>query len=265
MRVSGSIYVVEDEPEIGSMVRQALEEHGYRVRVFSMGLDAIKALRRDGVPDLCVIDLGLPDVDGMEVVRILGDHPRTGVIILTGRRDAADRVLGLETGADDYISKPFEPRELVARINAFFRRRDRLTSNAATSRVAHFAGWIFDPSSLSLKRDPSALSDQDPHSVDDLEELGAAEAGLLLAFLKAPKRILSRDALLASVGRESDPVFDRSIDVRVSRLRKKIEPDPKAPKLIRTVYGAGYVLTTKVVWVDSDGVMAGTDDGGAAM
>ncbi len=233
------IYVIEDEPDIRALLRQVLEGYGYRVTPLANGRDARQAIRREP-PDLCLVDLGLPDMDGLTLVRELWEDVRFGVIILTGRGGVSDRVLGLELGADDYIVKPFDPRELVARVNSVIRRRDQLAcaAGAALSTRAGFAEWVFDSGNLTLS------------ATDGRQEvLTAAEASLLLTLLKAPKRILSREQLQGEDMERDDLPFDRSIDVRISRIRKKIEADPKAPRLIKTVYGAGYLFAADVCWL----------------
>ena len=239
MAAKKRLYLIEDDPDIRKLVRVLLEGYGYDVHSFANGRDARQAIRRD-VPDLCIVDLGLPDMDGLTLVRELWEDVRFGVIILTGRGDVSDRVLGLELGADDYIVKPFEPRELVARVNSVIRRRDQLADARVSmpSGRAQFAEWVFDLGNLSLV------------SADGRQEsLTAAEAGLLVGLLKSPKRVLSREQLQGDDLDRDDFAFDRSIDVRISRIRKKIEADPKSPRLIKTVYGAGYLFTAEVAWL----------------
>ena len=231
------LYLIEDDPDIRSLVREVLEGYGYAVQAFGCGRDARQAIQRDA-PDLCIVDLGLPDMDGLTLVRELWEDVRFGVIILTGRGDVSDRVLGLELGADDYIVKPFEPRELVARVNSVIRRRDQLaTAGGGTGTRARFADWTFDLGTLTLT-----------HGDGRQESLTAAEASLLLSLLRAPKRVLSREQLQGDDLDRDDFAFDRAIDVRISRIRKKIETDPKAPRLIKTVYGAGYLFAAEVSW-----------------
>ena len=234
-----SLYLIEDDPDIRQMVRDILEGYGYAVTAFANGCDARAAIRREA-PDLCIVDLGLPDMDGLTLVRELWEDVRFGVIILTGRGDVSDRVLGLELGADDYIVKPFEPRELVARVNSVIRRRDQLAAAAGQTAVgrARFGDWLFDQGNLTLTADDGRQ-----------EALTAAEAALLVALLKSPKRVLSRDQLQGDEFDRDDFPFDRAIDVRISRIRKKIEADPKAPRLIKTVYGAGYLFASDVMWL----------------
>jgi DNA-binding response OmpR family regulator len=233
------IYLIEDDVDLCDLVRGILESYGYRISAFHTGRDARTAIRRDP-PDLCLVDLALPDMNGLDLVRELWSDVRFGLIILTGRTEVSDRVLGLELGADDYIVKPFEPRELVARVGSVLRRRDQLLQSARDHGAARarFGSWSFDVGNLTLTSD-------DGHQ----ESLTAAEADLLLAFVKAPNRVLSREQLQSDPGAGDDFPYERSIDVRISRLRKKIEADPRKPQLIKTVYGAGYVLAREVTWV----------------
>ncbi|GLR79887.1 transcriptional regulator [Azospirillum sp. TSH7] len=233
------IYVVEDEADIRRLVTEVLEGYGYDVSCWASGREARAAIQRQA-PDLCLVDLGLPDMDGLTLVRELWEDVRFGVIILSGRGGTSDRVLGLELGADDYIVKPFESRELVARVNSAIRRREQLSSAAAPAETARarFGPWVFDLGNLTLTADDGRQ-----------ESLTAAEASLLLMLLKAPKRVLSREHLQGPDQDRDDFPYDRSIDVRISRIRKKIEEDPRAPRLIKTVYGAGYLFAGDVTWL----------------
>jgi DNA-binding response OmpR family regulator len=230
-----SIYLVEDEPEVARLVSKVLGDFGYAAEWFRTGADLMRRVRANA-PELCIVDLGLPDVDGMELVRELRNQHVCGVLILTGRGYTADRVMGLELGADDYVVKPFEPRELIARIRSILRRCEKPAHKAqARGRgAAEFSGWRFDGSTNALY---SPLAEQ--------FSLSTAEAQLLRFFLERPNRILTREQLLGE--RDVSP-FDRSIDVRISRLRRKIEGDPHNPKIIKTVYGAGYLFSTTVTW-----------------
>lgn len=233
------ILVLEDQPEIGRLVCSALEQHGYRSELYQHAAGFLRRLRSMR-PDLCLVDLGLPDEDGLSVVRTIRRDNPVPVIIITGRGGVTDRVLGLELGADDYVVKPFEPRELVARVNAVLRRArpDPEADSVASVDIARFAGWTFDYETHSLTN---------PNG--EPTELSTAEARLLLAFVKAPNRILTRESLLGTKGTDDRSPFDRSIDVRISRLRQKIEPDPKSPQIIKTVYGTGYLFAARVEWV----------------
>ncbi|WP_232846543.1 response regulator transcription factor [Amphritea pacifica] len=227
------IYVIDDEKDICQMVSLELEQFGYSVRSFTTGAQACHAIRTRP-PALCIIDLGLPDMDGMELVKQLCDKHSVGVMILSGRNSVPDKVLGLELGADDYIVKPFIPRELVARVNSLVRRLENSGPDPKTeTRTAQFANLRYDPKTLTLITGDGKQS-----------ELSSAEHVLLIRLLKAPKTILSRDQLMG----ETTGPFDRSIDVRMSRVRKKIEQDPKNPEIIKTIYGVGYILTTDVSW-----------------
>ncbi|KON81888.1 response regulator transcription factor [Azoarcus sp. PA01] len=234
--VSPLILVLEDEADIARLICGALADYGFRSEHVTTGRELL-ARARKASPDLVIVDLGLPDMDGMQVVRELQDGSPCAVLILTGRNDVTDRVLGLELGADDYLVKPFEPRELVARVRSILRRYQRAASTDAGAderSVAVFANWRFDTGRLALSR---------PGAPD--VSVSAAEAALLLALLRRPNKILSREQLLGE--RDVDP-FDRSIDVRISRLRRKLDDDPQQPKLIKTVYGAGYLFSAQVRW-----------------
>lgn len=231
------ILVLEDEPDIARLICSILAEYGFRCETVGTGRALLERARR-AAPELCIVDLGLPDMDGMQVVRELQEGNPCAVLILTGRNDVTDRVLGLELGADDYIVKPFEPRELVARVRSILRRYQRgapvETSPSERGNRARFGAWQFD-------RGRHALIAGDGREIN----LSAAEASLLLTLLRNPNRILSREQLLGE--RDLDP-FDRSIDVRISRLRRKLEDNPQDPRLIKTVYGAGYLFSTQVSW-----------------
>ncbi|MFN4062928.1 response regulator [Azoarcus communis] len=229
-----TIFVLEDEADIARLICSSLAEYGFRCEHLSTGRQLLVRARQHA-PDLCIVDLGLPDMDGMQVVRELQEGSPCAVLILTGRNDVTDRVLGLELGADDYIVKPFEPRELVARVRSILRRYQRAAPLEPVERtVARFGNWRFDSSRHTL-------------TAPDGREIGlsAAEAGLLGTLIRRPNKILSREQLLGE--RDVDP-FDRSIDVRISRLRRKLDDDPQNPKLIKTVYGAGYLFASQVSW-----------------
>jgi len=227
-----SIYVVEDEVDLGQLICSTLKGFRYEAAHFTSGDEALCALN-EAKPDVCIVDLNLPDMDGMELVKRL-EEEEVGVIIVSGRDGLTDRVLGLEFGADDYITKPFEPRELVARVQSLLRRiRKKKTDPVNQPTRARFGQWVFQPESLSLKHPQKAP-----------ESLSRAEGDMLVALLKHPFQILSRDQLLG----ENCVPYDRSIDVRMSRLRKKIEEDPQQPAFIKTVYGAGYMFTSEVRW-----------------
>ncbi len=229
-----TIFVVEDTAEVARVLCLALNEYGFRPEHFLTGRDFLHRLRGEA-PALCIIDLGLPDMDGIELVRKVRQARGCPIMILTGRQHVTDRILGLELGADDYVVKPFEPREVIARINSILRRSARAAGDGmGENRQALFAGWRFSPD-RNLLVSPRG----------DEVELSLAEARLLEALLERPNRILSRAQLMGE--RELDSL-DRSIDVRISRLRRKLQARPDSPELIKTVYGGGYLLNTSVEW-----------------
>ena len=229
------ILIVEDEPDIARLIAQSLDGYGFVTELAPNGRRGLDQAKRQA-PDLAIVDLGLPDMDGMEVIRQLQQQTPCAVLILTGRNDVMDRVLGLELGADDYLAKPFEPRELVARVRSILRRylRTSAPESGSPPGIARFADWQFD-----IGR--HMLVAPDGHEVS----VSATEASMLQALLKNPNRILSREQFIGE--RDIDP-YDRSVDVRVSRLRRKLEDDPQNPRLIKTVYGAGYLFTATVEW-----------------
>jgi DNA-binding response OmpR family regulator len=225
------VIVVEDDVEIGKLIARTLHSYDFDVVHLTRGIGAVKVVK-DARPVACVVDLGLPDVDGLEIIREL---VATGVAILavTGRGDVADRVVGLELGADDYLVKPFEPRELVARIHSILRR---ITKAVDAHQIATFAGWRFDIDALALV-----------NPAGERVTLSRAEAQILELFVRSPHRVLTREQLLDACG-TAEEVFDRSIDVRVSRLRQKLGEGTEAQRFIRTVYGAGYLFDGAVEW-----------------
>ncbi len=228
------IYVVEDDAEVSKVVVHILRDFGFATEAFRDGASVLRRLQRRE-PDLCVIDLGLPDMDGIELVSKIRSSSSMGLLILTARGHTVDRVMGLELGADDYLVKSFEPRELVARVRSILRRRGRPSAQGATTRrYATFPGWRLDCTANALR------------AADGTEQLlGTAEAQLLRAFVERPQQILTREQL---VGLNELSPLDRTIDVRISRLRRRIEANPLRPKFIKTVYGAGYMFTAAVVW-----------------
>ena len=203
--------------------------------MFRSGGEFLRSLKTQ-LPQVAILDLGLPDMDGMEVLHQVRARHRFGLLIVTGRTDTHDRVMGLELGADDYMVKPFEPRELIARVRSILRRYMPPTPDPATTavRCARFNGWRFELGTHLLVS---------PDGKED--SLSLAEAQLLTAFLERPNQILSREQLLA--GRDVT-ALDRSIDLRVSRLRRRLEENPVHAKMIKTVYGAGYLMAAEGGW-----------------
>src|SRR6185437_6480303 len=238
MKATGHILVVDDQKEICEVVQQYLSSEGYRVSVANDG-PAMRKILAQGPVDLVILDLMLPGEDGLTLARALRDESPVGIIILTGRGETVDRIIGLEMGADDYLPKPFHLRELLARVKSVLRRsaaRGAAQDSAAPGRSrARFAGWNLDLSSRELV------------SPDGGEvRLTTCEFDLLAAFVKNANQVLSRDRLLdLARNREAGP-FDRTIDVQVDRLRRKLEPDPQKPTMIKTVRGTGYIFTPTV-------------------
>ena len=228
------VYVIEDDPAIARLVLAALSDFGFACVAFGSGAAVLRRLQTEK-PDLCIIDLGQPDMDGLDLMRRITAASSAGVLILTGRGHPADRVMGLELGGDDYVTKPFESRELVARVRSILRRRS-LASGTSTGqrRYASFLGWRIDCAANVLRA---------PDGTEHL--LGTAETQVLRCFVERPHQILTREQLMGE--RDLLPT-DRSIDVRISRLRKKIEADPNEPAIIKTVYGAGYLFAASVSW-----------------
>jgi two-component system, OmpR family, response regulator len=230
------LLIIDDDREICALLTKFMVQHGYRVSSAGDGPAMMKALEAARI-DLVVLDLMLPGEDGLSLCRRIRAVSTLPIIMLTAVGEETDRIIGLEMGADDYLAKPFNPRELLARIKAVLRRTG--AARAATSpagRVLAFDGWRLDTARRQL------FSPEDV-----LVPLRAGEYELLLAFLDHPQRVLSRDQLLdLARGRNASP-FDRSVDVQVSRLRRKIEPHPAEPRLIQTVRGGGYVFSSAVV------------------
>ena len=226
------ILVVDDDREIRDLLARFLRKHGFRVETAADGKAMFRALSA-GRFDLAVLDLMLPGEDGLSLCRRVRAESDLPIVMLTAIGEDTDRIVGLEVGADDYLAKPFNPRELLARIRAVLRRAPAMQRRAEAdpSRRFAFQDWVLDAGQRSLQAPDGALVD-----------LTAGEFDLLLALVEHPGRVLNRDQLLdLTRGREAGP-FDRSVDVQISRLRRKIEEDPKQPALIRTVRGGGYVF-----------------------
>ncbi len=238
MTSASHIAVLDDEADITLLLANYLKSHGYRVTQLHNGR-ALMDLMRTDPPVLVLLDLGLPGEDGFSIARQLREHWRCGLVIVTGRGDAVDKVVGLEVGADDYVTKPFDLRELLARIKAVLRRMTPVeVASAAPSSALRFVDWELDTAArrlLNPQRQEVALT--------------TGEFDLLCAFAKSPGRVLSRDFLLEQTrGREAAP-FDRTVDVQIGRLRKKIEADPEDPQILKSVRGAGYIFVPSVTHV----------------
>jgi two-component system OmpR family response regulator len=231
------IVVVDDDPDIRAMLTNYLESENFRITAVADG-NAMSRVLGEKTVDLIILDMRLADENGLDVMRQLGSPPEAPVIIITGhRRDEADRVVGLELGADDYITKPFSLRELLARIRAVLRRWEVAQRHSSSKkRIRYrFAGWELD---MRTRRLTSPKGEVAP--------LTAGEFNLLAAFLQSPQQILTREQLLAASRVHDEEVFDRSIDVQILRLRRKIEVNPSEPKLVITERGAGYIFAAAV-------------------
>ena len=235
------IIVVDDEPEIRDMIGEYLDRQGYGVRL-AADSDALKALLEDETPDIVLLDIRLPGEDGLTIARWLREHHEIGVIMITAASDVVDRVVGLEVGADDYITKPFDLREVHSRIRAVLRRTSAAAPPQQTPaqpadgaetppRRVHFGTCVLD-------FDSHRLVHEDGRELP----LTTMEFDLLETFARHPNQVLTRDQLLEMAHNRSWEPFDRSIDIRIARIRRKIERDATKPQAIKTVRGAGYMF-----------------------
>jgi len=237
------IVVVDDEQPARDMVGDYLRMHGFSVSLCDGGASLRKTIAQQ-MPDLIVLDLNMPEEDGLSIIRDLKQHSSVPIIMLTATASAIDRVVGLELGADDYLAKPCELRELLARIRSVLRRSSGQPAPVAAAaptagprpaaeraRVRFGTKW--------LDHDAQALRDDEGNE----HPLTASEYGLLKVFAANPKRVLSRDRLLELAEARGSEAFDRAIDLRIMRIRRKIEPDPARPSVIRTVRGGGYLFS----------------------
>ena len=228
------LLLVDDEAALREPLAEYLSRQGFSVTQAASAAEARNQLR-DDTPDLALLDIMMPGEDGLSLCRHLTESRAIPTIFLTARGEATDRIVGLEIGADDYVVKPFEPRELVARIRSVLRRASRGPADKQENEDFLFDSWRLDP----LKRrliDPEGA----------IVPISSAEFRLLMAFLEHPRQVLDRDRLLDMVqGREAH-LFDRAVDNQVSRLRRKIEVDSRNPQLIQTVWGGGYMLAADV-------------------
>jgi len=231
------ILVIDDDPSIRDLVTEYLGDNDMRVSAAASGREMFDLIDREAI-DLVLLDLRLPGEDGMQLARRLRERASVPIVLLTGRNEEADRVMGLELGADDYVTKPFSPRELLARVRAVLRRyqvQATLPERDSARRAFRFAGW-----ELNLRTRRLISPDGAP------VELTNGEFSLLNALCRAPRRVLSRDQLLSLSRLHEAEVFDRTVDVQIRRLRLKIEGDASLPALIVTERGAGYKLAAEV-------------------
>jgi DNA-binding response OmpR family regulator len=219
------ILIVDDEPKIVRLVADYLEAAGFAVTTARSGGEALMRARTED-PDLVVLDLGLPGLDGLDVARTLRRDGELPIIMLTARDDETDRIIGLELGADDYVTKPFSPRELVARVRAVLRRH----ASASQAEVLHAGDLALDLPRMRVTRG------------DEPIELTATEFTLLAAMARHPGRVFTRSQLLDAIHGVAFESYERAIDAHVKNIRRKLEPDPRAPRHLLTVYGVGYRL-----------------------
>jgi two-component system phosphate regulon response regulator OmpR len=219
------ILLIEDDPRLAGMVQTYLGEAGFRITHAATGSSGIALAARENF-DALILDLMLPDMDGLDVCSQIRARAGTPILMLTARGDAMDRVIGLEMGADDYLPKPFEPRELLARLRAILRR----AGNTTKSEILRFGRIEIDTGALEVRRDGTPVT------------LTSYQFALLLVLARHAGRVMSREAIMDLMKNERLEAFDRSIDVHISRIRAAIEDDPKKPRRVITVRGAGYVF-----------------------
>jgi DNA-binding response OmpR family regulator len=220
------ILIVDDEPKIVRLVADYLEAGGYAVATARTGDEALMRIRTEG-PDLVILDLGLPGLDGLDVTRSIRRDGELPIIMLTARDDETDRIIGLELGADDYVTKPFSPRELVARVRAVLRRHAASGASAEALRVDDLA---LDVPRMRVTRGTTPV------------DLTATEFSLLVAMARQPGRVFTRSQLLDAIHGVAFASYERAIDAHVKNIRRKLEPDPRSPRYLLTVHGVGYRL-----------------------
>jgi len=232
------VTIVEDDPDVRALLTRSLGSDGYQVTALESGVGIEDVIASNKI-DLVILDIGLPDVDGLTITQKIRRTSDVAIIIVSGRGDLADRVVGLEIGADDYITKPFEPREILARVRSVLRRGNRQAAVAVASVEAHqlyaFGNWKLDTTAQALHDDcgrPVSLT--------------SGEFRLLEALVTRANRVLTRDQLMDICYGNNSPAFDRSSDVCVARLRRKLQDDPRNPAVIRTVRNGGYIFAARV-------------------
>ncbi len=230
--VDKKVLIVDDDSKLRKLLREYLEDYGFEVLALPDGLSVVKTLREES-PDIIILDIMMPKKDGIEVLKEVRTEFDVPVIMLTAKGDDADRIVGLELGADDYLPKPFNPRELLARIKAVLRRspvRDKIGAKGDENIFIEAGGLVLNKAKQTLL-------------VEDGEvELSWTEYKVLEALMEHPNRVMSRDELMNRARGRDFMAFDRSIDVHISKLRAKLEPDPRSPKRIKTVWGTGYMF-----------------------
>ena len=234
------VTIVEDDPDVRAVLERSLSADGYRVTSLESGA-GIEEIMSSGEVDLVILDIGLPDIDGLTITQQIRRYSDVAIIIVSGRGDLADRVVGLEIGADDYVTKPFEPREILARVRSVLRRgrhqRGDTDQHACDPHQRFgFGNWTLDTTAQSL-------NDAQGRPIG----LTSGEFKLLEVLVTRANRVLSRDQLMDACYGNDSPAFDRSVDVCVGRLRKKLLDDPRNPAIIRTVRNGGYIFSARVI------------------
>ena len=232
------VAIVEDDPDVRAILTRSLGSGGYQVTELESGAGIENVLNAKPV-DLVILDLGLPDMDGLTIAQKIRRHSNVAIIIVSGRGDLTDRVVGLEIGADDYVTKPFEPREILARVRSVLRRShhesDATTAAVEKHRCYEFCDLVLDATAQSLQ-----------NASGEIINLTSGEFRLLETMVTRANRVLSRDQLMDACYGNNTPAFDRSIDVSIGRLRKKLNDDPRNPSIIRTVRNGGYIFAARV-------------------
>ena len=234
-----TLTIVEDDPDVRTILQRSLSADGYSVTALATG-DGLERTLSENPCDLLIMDVGLPGVDGLSLMRKIRELYDCGIIIVSGRGDLTDRVVGLELGADDYVTKPFEPREIVARVRSVLRRNARISRAQTPAPQLRRTAYSFGNFTLDIAS----------HTLFDAHgapvPLTSGEYKLLEVFVTHANRVLSRDQLLDLVYESNSPAFDRSVDVRIGRVRKKLGDDPRNPRLIKTIRNDGYIFVGKV-------------------
>lgn len=229
MTAAPLIAIVDDTREIRTLLQDALEDAGFQTVCFASATMFEQSMR-SLTPQVCIVDLGLPDRDGLSLVNKLSSDTDAAIMIISGRSALPDRIAGLELGADDYVTKPFEVAEVVTRVKVLLRRQKIQPSDAPTAKI-RLGNWTVDLDQHVL------ISD-----TDETKRLSYAEVRILELFTGAPNRLITRERLLSHLREDGSETYDRAIDVRISRLRNKLGDDPVNPTIIKTIYGAGYIF-----------------------
>jgi two-component system phosphate regulon response regulator OmpR len=230
--MSNLVLIVDDDQKLQKLLREYLENNGFRVLGLPDGLQVLETIRKES-PDLIILDIMLPGKDGLEILKDIRRAFDLPVIMLTAKGEDTDRIVGLELGGDDYLTKPFNPRELLARIKAILRR----TGSGGQGEAPPEKPFLIKAGGLKLNTAKQTVS-----LGEDEIELSTTEYRILEVLMKHPNTVLSRDQLMTLAQGRDFMAFDRSIDVHISKLRSKLEPDPRAPKRIKTIWGSGYML-----------------------